>query len=77
RRDLMALESSLSDRLTGLSGAITRLAEAAPLLPPPQPQPQIQAQPPRNDASERALITLTAEVAQLRELMEASRGDKA
>lgn len=77
RRDLMALESSLSDRLTGLSGAITKLAEAAPLLPPPQPQPQIQAQAPRTDASERALITLTAEVAQLRELMESSRGDKA
>lgn len=75
RRDLMALESSLSDRLTGLSGAITRLAEAAPLLPPPQ-QPQPQA--PRHDAaSERALVTLASEVAQLRELVESSRGDKA
>ncbi len=75
RRDLLALESSLSDRLTGLSGAITKLAEA-PLLPPPPVQPAL---PPRGDApSERALVALAAEVAQLRELVvESARGDKA
>jgi len=78
RRDLLALESSLSDRLTGLSGAITKLAEA-PLLPPPPPPPVQPAQSPRGDApSERALVALAAEVAQLREMVaESNRGDKA